>query len=69
MLLWISKGFRRRRDYEARQELGFDEQQQNQERSAANPEQPLDRQLAPDPAQLDASPSLLGRLWRALTGR
>jgi hypothetical protein len=60
-----SKGFRMRRDREAKQELGISTEE---DRAQQHPERPLGEQSAPTTSESDVRPSLLTRLWRAIAG-
>lgn len=57
-----SKGFRMRRDHEAKQELNISTPE---DRRNANPERPISEQDRPD-EQDTTQRSLIGRIWRAI---
>jgi hypothetical protein len=59
-----SKGFRMRRDREAKQELGITDNEQNKE---ANPERPLAEQRSPE-RRLQHRSLLFRRIWRSIWG-
>ena len=58
-----SKGFRMRRDHEAKQELGIKSKEQRPESS---PERPLSEQRPADQQPVASRPSLITRIWRAI---
>lgn len=62
---FISKGFRMRRNHEAKQELGITTEE---DRPAEHPERPLDQQSVPERQRTSPRRSLLGRLLQKLPG-
>ena len=63
-IMMNSKGFRMRRDHEAKQELGI---QTEEDRQRTHAERPLDQQQRPA-APVAPKPSLLTRVWRQIAG-
>jgi hypothetical protein len=60
-----SKGFRMRRDHEAKQELGISDDRQRPEE---NPERPLTEQDSARQIRSVDQSSPLGRIWRRIRG-
>lgn len=64
----ITRGFRRRRDYEAKQELRAHDEEEDVEERAENPERPAERQTPPD-KDTQENQTLFTRIWRSLRGQ
>lgn len=68
----ISRGFRKRRDEEAKQEMeardNYEDVEDRVEDQAETPERRAERQSPPEPDEAGEHQTLLTRIWRSIRG-